>query len=367
MLVHGNGPLSREDKCSPLIYLAGISEYLCMDITHVLEKAIILLKWGVEISCQDSEGNTVLHRVLCCFRKYRMYNRRPEKEPGELLKVFIAAGADVYALNKAGCSASRTARNFGREKEWSRALELCGFNPKEVINQTMPKHKQYTGLRQASRLTFEEYYRTWDEKKWAEKMSRFWEADNEEEENWEEGYNNEEDSEDEDNSEEDDESEDEDNSEDDESEDEESQRKRCCTQEATKMASRNTDGDSDDPIDNLASDHDNLRDEYHAEHGNGNGDPADYVNSLGMGIANTFQGMDHDGNNALRTATWHPYDPMLNEEETESTNGSWRYDAMDHRRNLDQTSLAEGGYFDEMEATLKGTFQTDFDTFMTSG
>jgi hypothetical protein len=51
---------------------------------------------------------------------------------------------------------------------------------------------------------------------------------------------------------------------------------------------------------------------------------------------------------------------------TESTNGTWSYDAIDHGMNIDQTSLAEGDYFGEMEATLRGNFQTDFDTFMTS-
>jgi len=123
-----------------MLFLASISGYDTSDVVMVLEKAILLLHWGVEISCHDYLGNTVLRRILD-NQRHRYEGRhgiRPYKEPGELLKVFIAAGADVYALNSASRSPSRTARNYSREDEWFDALESCGFNPKEVVRQTMP-------------------------------------------------------------------------------------------------------------------------------------------------------------------------------------------------------------------------------------
>jgi hypothetical protein len=43
---------------------------------------------------------------------------------------------------------------------------------------------------------------------------------------------------------------------------------------------------------------------------------------------------------------------MLNEE-VASTNGSWRFGAKDHRRNLDQPDLTEGDYFEELDLTLR--------------
>ncbi|KAF4637156.1 hypothetical protein G7Y89_g909 [Cudoniella acicularis] len=347
----------------PLLKLADYSGYGYCESFHVLEKAIILLKWGAEISCKDSEGSTVLHKVLRSYRRRPANRSRSEKEPVELLEVFIAAGADVYALNKSGYSASRTAREYGREEEWSEALEFCGFDFKEVMNRTMPKHKQYTGPRQTPKSAFEEYYRQWDENKWDEKMTRLEKVDIKEVENREEKCNNQfEDISDE--------------SEcwcEDDGEDEhrlEGQLKCYCTPEAATVASRNTDGDGNDRIDDLVDDHYDLGHAHHAEHGNETGEDmlmaqTDHVSSMDQGIAITFEGTDHDGNNTLRTATRHLYDPMLNDE-AESTTGSWRCGAMDYRRNLDQTSLAEGDYFEEMEAVLEDPFQTEFDAFMAS-
>ncbi len=172
MFISNTFDVGKKAKCSPLMILASQCGYRLGNTFQTLEKAIILLKWGVKISCRDLDGNTVLHRVLCCDRRYtKFHGLRPFLEPGELLKVFIAAGADIYALNNAGRSASRTARNFGREKEWSEALRFCGLDPEEVMAQTMPKYKPYMGPRHTSTLTFDEYCRTWDEDIWAEKMS----------------------------------------------------------------------------------------------------------------------------------------------------------------------------------------------------
>lgn len=74
------------------------------------------------------------------------------------------------------------------------------------MEQTMRIHGKYTGPRQTSKLSFEEYYREWDEKKWEERMNRNEEVDDSEEEEdseKEEGSEGEEDSEEEEHSEED--------------------------------------------------------------------------------------------------------------------------------------------------------------------
>jgi hypothetical protein len=103
-----------------LILLANHCGCNCIESIHVLEKAIVLLKWGVEISCEDTHGNTVLHTILERSRAKPITlikeRNRVRKEPGELLKVFIAAGADVYALNKAGFSASKMLGSVGERK-----------------------------------------------------------------------------------------------------------------------------------------------------------------------------------------------------------------------------------------------------------
>jgi hypothetical protein len=296
--------LGYERWCSPLLALAGYSGYHYGCSLHVLEKAIVLLKWGLEISSLDSLGNTVLHRVLCCTRiATGRRGLRPYEEPGELLKVFIAAGADVYALNNAGCSASRTARNYGREKEWSKALESCGFDSKEVVKQTMPRHEQYTGPRQTTKLTFEDYLRTWDEEEWEEKMSRFEEFDSEEEKEKKEekefdysGYeydsdeeydsdnryniedddddDEEEDDDDEDDDEEDDDEEDDDEEDDDDEEKYENrpgyERPCYCDQQPPAMASKtlNDDDDDDDESSSIAGtihSHHHLGHEYQGD------------------------------------------------------------------------------------------------------
>jgi hypothetical protein len=427
---------------SPMLFLASISGYDTSDVVTVLEKAILLLHWGVEISCHDCLGNTVLHRILD-NRRHSYGGRhgiRPYKEPGELLKVFIAAGADVYALNSAGRSASRTARNYGREEEWSEALESCGFNSKEVVRQTMPRYLEYTGPRQVSKLTFEEYYQTWDEEEWEEKMGtgRFWCPDSEDKENETQSEEEREEGgvgEDRTYSEYDFEEEDEYDSQyecqeylrqrgeyiDDEVSEVEAQKERCaccCDQVLSTVANSITDGgDSYDPIARSGDDDDGIG--YMSnEIGTGEGlsvDTQDHVNSMAIDAADVLIAMSRNGSivaASIGSSYDHPrhqqhaelgdsaveyfptltanhggannpavssisenryfkddlgtvnqdYDPIFNVE-AESTNGSWKYDAMDPRRTFEARSLSQANFF-EMDTTFGGATQTDWDIYM---
>ena len=338
--------------------------------------------------------------------------------------MFIAAGVDVYALNSAGRSASRTAKIYGQEEEWSEALESCGFNSKEVVRQTMPRHLEYTRARQVSKLTFAEYYQTWDEEKWEEKMGtgRFWCEENEtqSEEEREEGgvgegrtY-----------SEYDFEEEDEYDS---EYEYQEYLRQRgeytndevrevdvcCCDQVLSAVANPIADGgDKYDPIARSGDDVDGIG--YMSDEiGTGEGlsvDTQDHVNSMAIDAAMSRNGSvvaasigssyDHPGhqqhaelgdsaveyfptptanhgganNPAVSSISEdryfrndlgnlnQDYDPIFNAE-AESTNGSWRYDAVDPQRTFEVRSLSQANFF-EMDTTFGGAIQTDWDIYM---
>ena len=304
-----------------------------------------------------------------------MNHSRSKNEPGELLKVFIAAGADIYALNNRGYSASRIAMKYGRKREWLEALEFCGFESKEVMNQTIPKYKQYTGRRQISKLTFQEYYQTWDERKWDEKMTKLEEAYMSKDEDSEDENSVDEDSENEYTEEEYHESDDSEvgYSEEKESENEERQEiqnTQYCTPLATKLASRYTNGDSNDQIKDLVDDYYDLGHASKSEHGSETRGEmlkaqTDYLSAAGQNTWFTFEGTNYGCNDVPRPASEHLYDPILNDE-VASTTFSWEFGCMDDQRNLDQTNLVEGGLPEAVQAALGDYFQTEFDDFMTS-
>jgi hypothetical protein len=134
----------------------------------VVDKAILLLNRKADISCRDYNGDTVLHTVLKCSRlhedlSYKKAERagggarwiQSLEDPKDLLIVFITAGVDVYAANNDGKTPSMVAREHGRDEEWIEALELCGYNAKEVLSDPYPK--DCTRKYQKSKLSFEEY------------------------------------------------------------------------------------------------------------------------------------------------------------------------------------------------------------------
>lgn len=398
-------------KCSPLIILASSPGYTFWDYFHILEKAIILIRWGVDVSCTDVNGNTVLHRILCCRRSYYDHHGlRPFLEPGELLKVFIAAGADIYALNNTGRSASRIARNFGREKEWIEALQFCGFDPQEIMTQTVTKYTPYMGPRQTSRLTFDEYCKTWDEKQWAQKMSWKDEADEsdiyedetytpapglkqyywEKKQRWSRRYQRL------------------------WKRDERNMRREARAKSKVRGESFYTVGEycpcSDhDSANALESIEEIYEDESESEdlsddstecssnfpfeaRGYSSGDDSGddfagghYYNWREEGISSESKDeIDHSitrdsaehiipastapevtsDNSTNNDIEWQPMDPTLFTDETQSRASSWRYAAMEETRNEEVASMNGVDFFQDVEPPFDGAFQTEFDVFM---
>ncbi|EPE24439.1 Ankyrin repeat-containing protein [Glarea lozoyensis ATCC 20868] len=146
--IKSNGIYTSVDgECSALSILANRCGYYLSDSIDIVDKAILLLKHKADVSWRDREGNTVLHTVL---RSVRLHERMAKTDaqlqssqqlhnwqlsleaPKDLLMAFITAGADVYSINNHGETLFMTASNYGREREWSEALESCGFEPEEI-------------------------------------------------------------------------------------------------------------------------------------------------------------------------------------------------------------------------------------------
>ncbi len=71
--------------------------------------------------------------------------------------VFITAGADVYATNNEGETPTMLASIYGRDEEWTEALELCGYDSEQVLAHSDPVLDDCSCQRQTSKLSFEEY------------------------------------------------------------------------------------------------------------------------------------------------------------------------------------------------------------------
>jgi hypothetical protein len=136
----------------------------------VVEKAILLLNRGADILARDDKGDTLLHIVLRCERLYENFSKKrgrnsdilwawrlSRKSPKDLLMVFITAGADVYASNTEGETPSMVAFDYGRENEWTEALDSCSYDPEEVWAQSDPDFHHCTAKRQISKLSLEKY------------------------------------------------------------------------------------------------------------------------------------------------------------------------------------------------------------------
>jgi hypothetical protein len=162
---------------APLLELADYCGLSFGDAIHIIDKAILLLNRNVDISCRDSNGDTVLHKVLRCERLHEQesyaeavkWGRQLRwtlslKEPQELLMVFITAGADVYATNGRGETPSIVASTYGRDEEWIEALELCGFDSQQVLTDSCRCHANGPLERQKSKLSFEEYCQQWQKR-----------------------------------------------------------------------------------------------------------------------------------------------------------------------------------------------------------
>jgi hypothetical protein len=141
---------------------------LLLESIDIVQKAILMLKLGADISRLDFDGCTILHTVLGCVRRHQISSTRRGRdfrqrirslhEPKEFLIASITAGANVYAIDARGLTPSVYARMFQREMEWLDALRSTGYDPEEVIAQSDPDSHNCFGRKQASRLSFEEYY-----------------------------------------------------------------------------------------------------------------------------------------------------------------------------------------------------------------
>ena len=162
---------------APLLELADYCGLSFGDAIHIIDKAILLLNRNVDISCRDSNGDTVLHKVLRCERLHEQesyaeavkWGRQLRwtlslKEPQELLMVFITAGADVYATNDEGETPFIVASTYGRDEEWIEALELCGFDAQQVLTDSCRCHANRPLERQKSKLSFEDYCQQWQKR-----------------------------------------------------------------------------------------------------------------------------------------------------------------------------------------------------------
>jgi hypothetical protein len=156
-------------ELSALATLACYSGHTSFDVIDVVDKAILLLNRKANISCRDASGDTVLHTLLKCERYYERMSkitarrhsglhlhhwRMSFKVPKDLLKVFISAGADVYATNDNGQTPSMVASEYGRMDEWIEALELCGYEYEEVLKSCI---HHPSSRHQTSKLSFQEY------------------------------------------------------------------------------------------------------------------------------------------------------------------------------------------------------------------
>ncbi|CZR63154.1 uncharacterized protein PAC_13051 [Phialocephala subalpina] len=158
-------------QCTPLTFLAIACGYNVSDTMDVLDKAILLLKRGADISCRDGNGDTVLHTLLKSERWHERVSktepckfcfvieqlRRSMKEPPELLKAFISAGADVYATNNEGQTPTALAWIYGRDEEWTEALDFCGYDLEQVFAHEDRGLHQCSCERQISKLSFQEF------------------------------------------------------------------------------------------------------------------------------------------------------------------------------------------------------------------
>jgi hypothetical protein len=289
---------------------------------------------------------------------------RAHREPGELLKVFIAAGADVYALNSAGRSPSRVARNCGRKKEWFKALEFCGLDAREVWMCSMEKNKEYDGPRQTSKLSFEEYYQKWERTGKAKWQSRFDEVGSDEE------YSEDEYSEEKEDSDGDEYSEEEEDSDGEEASEEEED---CGNEEYVQKVPHG----SVDEVQGLSTTtfkNVDFNGNYQAEirkdgpyeivpQGPDENRVGRREGALEESADHIFIQMGQDADNTRIYTELH--DPMLNDQ-AETMSGLSVFGDINDFRFLDRTSVAGGDFAGEIDVTFDDAFRTDFDAFMHS-
>jgi hypothetical protein len=136
---------------SPLFYLAKTCRYPFSVTFEVIEKAILLLRFGADITYLDEQTNNILHCILQATPDDRLIGRETQAEtlmtaicncgrcnakfwnPRQLLEAAVSKGANIYAINEFGKTPTMIAEKYNRDKEWAKALEACGIDVNEVM------------------------------------------------------------------------------------------------------------------------------------------------------------------------------------------------------------------------------------------
>lgn len=153
----------------PLLYLARNSGYEYGSKFYILEKAMLLLERKADVSRRGAHGDTVLHAILRCSRRYERLSRHVRRgrrlwhwklsisTPKDMLILFMSAGADVFATNRIGQTSCMVAAEYGRLEEWEEALGACGYDAEEVMAHSHSDFEACPCEHQASKLMFEDY------------------------------------------------------------------------------------------------------------------------------------------------------------------------------------------------------------------
>jgi hypothetical protein len=168
---HANQTIScNSSRRAPLSLLAKACGYSLGNYFQIATKAILLLQRGADVKYRHQNGDTLLHTLLKSRRYHQdvayitaeydgtMRQRKSSiRQPRLLLVAFIAAGADVYAINNKGLTPSAIAMIYGRKGEWKRALRVCGYDVVEVLRRSHTKPWAAIGPRQTPKLRFEDF------------------------------------------------------------------------------------------------------------------------------------------------------------------------------------------------------------------
>jgi hypothetical protein len=194
---------------SSLLRLAGHCRYPFIFDFEILEKEMLLLQLGADITFLDEENNNVLHHILKADPDNYIEGKERQaetlmmnichcnrcnarfREPRQFLKAAITKDADIYAINDDGKTPTWMAEEYNHEEEWAKALEDCGIDIVKVklhatAWETILEDLQYDffdysseekdriiqnfnatfwnsgQFRQQSGLSFEEFYRLWE-------------------------------------------------------------------------------------------------------------------------------------------------------------------------------------------------------------
>jgi hypothetical protein len=138
----------------PLLLLADNCREAPGWIVDALEKVLLLLRFGADVTVVNAERNNILHCALNARAHTTIQGREALakawmvavcdcdrcnasfREPKQLLTAAIAAGADIYAFNGNGVTPTMAAEQCGREAEWMEALEECGIHAEQVFLHT---------------------------------------------------------------------------------------------------------------------------------------------------------------------------------------------------------------------------------------